>query len=158
VAPKSAGVLVYRIRDGNLEVLLAHPGGPFWSKKDAGAWGIPKGEIGEVEDPLAAAKRELREETGLEFEGEFIALTPVRQKAGKVVYAWAVEGDCDPAAIRSNVFELEWPPRSGKMREFPEIDRAEWFALPEARIRILEGQRPLLDELERVVPMGPDPI
>ncbi|HEX4764233.1 MAG TPA: NUDIX domain-containing protein [Usitatibacter sp.] len=158
MAPKSAGVLVYRIRDGNLEVLLAHPGGPFWSKKDAGAWGIPKGEIGEVEDPLAAAKRELREETGLEFEGEFIALTPVRQKAGKVVYAWAVEGDCDPAAIRSNVFELEWPPRSGKMREFPEIDRAEWFALPEARIRILEGQRPLLDELERVVPMGPDPI
>lgn len=158
MAPKSAGVLVYRIRDGILEVLLAHPGGPFWSKKDAGAWGIPKGEIGETEDPLAAAKRELLEETGLEFAGEFIALTPVRQKAGKVVHAWAVEGDCDPGAIRSNQFELEWPPRSGKMREFPEIDRAGWFALPEARIKILERQRPLLDELERVVPIGPAPI
>ena len=158
MAPKSAGVLVYRIRDGNLEVLLAHPGGPFWSKKDAGAWGIPKGEIGEAEDPLAAAKREFLEETGLAIEGEFIALTPVRQKAGKVVHAWAVEGDCDPAAIRSNLFELEWPPRSGKVREFPEIDRAEWFALPEARTRILEGQRPLLDELERVVPIRSAPI
>ena len=158
MATKSAGVLVYRIRDGILEVLLAHPGGPFWSKKDAGAWGIPKGEIGEAEDPLAAAKREFLEETGLAIEGEFIALTPVRQKGGKVVHAWAVEGDCDPAAIRSNLFELEWPPRSGKMREFPEIDRAEWFALPEARTRILEGQRPLLDELERVVPIRSAPI
>ena len=158
MAAKSAGVLVYRIREGNLEVLLAHPGGPFWVRKDAGAWGIPKGEIGETEDPLVAAKRELAEETGLAFEGQFIALTPVRQKAGKVVHAWAVEGDCDPAAIRSNTFELEWPPRSGKMREYPEIDRAGWFALREARIRILPGQMPLLDELERVVPGGPAPI
>ena len=158
MAAKSAGVLVYRIREASLEVLLAHPGGPFWSKKDAGAWGIPKGAIGDTEDPLAAAKRELAEETGLAFEGDFIALTPVRQKGGKVVLAWAVAGDCDPAAIRSNTFELEWPPRSGKMREFPEIDRAGWFTLAEARNKILEGQKPLLDELERVVPRGSAPI
>jgi len=140
------------MRGGALEVLLAHPGGPFWAKKDAGAWGIPKGEIGELEDPLVAARRELLEETGLAVEGRFIPLTPIRQKGGKTVHAWAIEGDCDPAAIRSNVFTMEWPPKSGKTREFPEIDRAGWFSLAEARVKILESQMPLLDELERVVP------
>ena len=155
---KSAGILLYRFRHGALEVLLAHPGGPFWAKKDDGAWTLPKGEIGDAEEPLAAARRELLEETGLDLDGDFIALTPVRQKGGKWVHAWALEGDCDPAAIRSNVFSMEWPPRSGKEREFPEIDRAAWFAIPEARVKILAGQAPLLDELERVVPRRADPI
>ena len=155
---KSAGILLYRFRDGALEVLLAHPGGPFWAKKDDGAWTLPKGEIGDAEEPLAAARRELLEETGLDLDGDFIALTPVRQKGGKWVHAWALEGDCDPAAIRSNVFSLEWPPRSGKQRDFPEIDRAAWFAIPEARVKILAGQAPLLDELERVVPRDSGPI
>jgi predicted NUDIX family NTP pyrophosphohydrolase len=149
---------MYRIREASLEVLLVHPGGPFWAKKDAGAWSIPKGGIGELEDPLVAARRELLEETGLTVDGEFIPLTPVRQKGGKVVQAWAVESDCDPEAIASNVFSMEWPRRSGKMREFPEVDRAAWFALPEAKTRILEGQKPLLEELERVVPGWPAPI
>lgn len=151
MAAKSAGILVYRIREGNLEVLLVHPGGPFWAKKDAGAWTIPKGEIHEQEDPLVAARRELLEETGLAIEGRFIALAPIRQKAGKIVHAWAVEGDCDADAIRSNLFSMEWPPKSGQTREFPEVDRAAWFGLPEARRKILEAQTPLLDELERVV-------
>ena len=151
MAAKSAGILVYRIREGNLEVLLVHPGGPFWAKKDAGAWTIPKGEIHEQEDPLVAARRELLEETGLAIEGRFIALAPIRQKAGKIVQAWAVEGDCDADAIRSNLFSMEWPPKSGQTREFPEVDRAAWFGLPEARRKVLEAQTPLLDELERVV-------
>jgi predicted NUDIX family NTP pyrophosphohydrolase len=145
---KSAGILVYRFREGVLEVLLAHPGGPFWARKDDGAWTIPKGEVGDAEEPLAAARRELLEETGLDLDGDFIALTPVRQKSGKWVHAWALEGDCDPAAIRSNVFSLEWPPKSGKQREFPEIDRAGWFAIPAARTKILPAQIPLLDELK----------
>ena len=149
---------MYRFRDAGLEVFLVHPGGPFWAKKDAGAWSIPKGEIGELEDPLVAARRELSEETGLTIDGSFIALAPVRQKAGKVVHAWAVEGDCDAAAIRSNAFSMEWPPRSGQMREFPEVDRAAWFTLAEAKAKILEGQKPLLEELERVVPRRPGPI
>ena len=155
---KSAGILLYRFREGVLQVLLAHPGGPFWAKKDAGAWTIPKGEIGDSEEPLAAARRELREETGLDVDGEFIALAPVRQKSGKWVHAWALEGDCDPAAIRSNTFSVEWPPRSGKQREFPEIDRAAWFTIPEAREKILAAQAGFLDELERVVPTGAAPI
>ena len=155
---KSAGILLYRFREGVLQVLLAHPGGPFWAKKDAGAWTIPKGEIGDSEEPLAAARRELREETGLDVDGEFIALAPVRQKSGKWVHAWALEGDCDPAAIRSNTFSVEWPPRSGKQREFPEIDRAAWFTIPEAREKILAAQAAFLDELERVVPVTRDPI
>ena len=155
---KSAGILLYRFREGVLQVLLAHPGGPFWAKKDAGAWTIPKGEIGDSEEPLAAARRELREETGLDLDGEFIALAPVRQKSGKWVHAWALEGDCDPAAIRSNTFSVEWPPRSGKQREFPEIDRAAWFTIPEAREKILAAQAGFLDELERVVPVTRDPI
>src|SRR5213075_2319178 len=133
---RSAGILLYRHTRAGLEVFLVHPGGPFWAKKDAGAWGIPKGEIGELEDPLVDARRELLEETGLTVEGHFIPLTPIRQKGGKTIHAWAIEGDCDPAAIRSNVFTLEWPPRSGKTREFPEIDRVGWFGLAEARSRI----------------------
>ena len=148
---RSAGLLLYRKRAGALEVFLVHPGGPFWTKKDAGAWTIPKGEIGEEEDPLVAARREMAEETGFSPEGRFIELPPVRQKAGKLVLAWAVEGDCDPAHLRSNLFEMEFPPRSGRMAEFPEIDRGEWFSLGEARGRILEAQMPFLDALPALV-------
>jgi predicted NUDIX family NTP pyrophosphohydrolase len=151
---KSAGILLYRIRAGALEVLLGHPGGPFWTRRDAGAWSIPKGEINEAEDPLVAARRELLEETGVEVDGPFVPLTPVRQKGGKLVHAWAVEADCDADAIRSNLFAMEWPPKSGKLRQFPEMDRAGWFGMAEARVKILGGQAPLLDELERVVPKG----
>jgi predicted NUDIX family NTP pyrophosphohydrolase len=143
----SAGILLYRRRGTTLEVFLVHPGGPFWAKKDRGAWSIPKGELAEGEDPLEAAKRELAEETGLPVGGPFRPLQPVRQAGGKTVLAWAVEGDCDAGTVRSNVFELEWPPRSGKRRTFPEVDRAAWFALAEARERIVAGQAPLLDEL-----------
>jgi predicted NUDIX family NTP pyrophosphohydrolase len=148
---RSAGLLLYRKRAGALEVFLVHPGGPFWTKKDAGAWTIPKGEIGEDEDPLVAARREMAEETGFSPEGRFIELPPVRQKAGKLVLAWAVEGDCDPAHLRSNLFEMEFPPRSGRMAEFPEIDRGDWFSLGEARGRILEAQQPFLDALPALV-------
>jgi predicted NUDIX family NTP pyrophosphohydrolase len=144
--PKSAGVLLYRRPPGGLEVFLVHPGGPFWAKKDLGAWSIPKGEIEDDEDPLAAAKREFTEETGFVVEGEFRPLAPLRQRSGKVIFAWAVEGDCDPAQLRSNTFELEWPPKSGRRREFPEVDRAAWFDLDEARRRILKGQAPFLDD------------
>ena len=146
----SAGLLLYRDAAGRLEVLLVHPGGPFWAKKDAGAWSIPKGEIGEGEDPLAAAKREFEEETGTRPTGEAIALAPRRQAGGKLVQAWAVRGDLDPAALKSTTFTLEWPPRSGRRQEFPEVDRAAWFTLDEARDKILKGQAPFLDDLERV--------
>jgi predicted NUDIX family NTP pyrophosphohydrolase len=148
---QSAGVLMYRVGARGLEVLLVHPGGPFWKNRDAGAWSIPKGEHDEAEEPLDAAKRELAEETGLRLEGAFVALDPVRQKSGKLVRAWAVEGDCDPRAIRSNTFSMEWPPRSGRTAEFPEVDRAEWFAVDEARRRILPAQAPLLDQLESLL-------
>jgi predicted NUDIX family NTP pyrophosphohydrolase len=151
-AKRSAGILLYRMRAGVLEVLLAHPGGPFWAKKDAGAWTIPKGEIGEDEEAQCAARREFAEETGLEVPGDLVPLTPIRQRSGKTVLAWAAAGDCDPAAIRSNTFSMEWPPRSGKRQDFAEIDRAAWFPLEEARAKILPAQAPLLDELERVVP------
>ena len=146
----SAGLLLYRDAAGRLEVLLVHPGGPFWAKKDAGAWSIPKGEIGEGEDPLAAAKREFEEETGTRPTGEAIALTPRRQAGGKLVHAWAVRGDLDPAALKSTTFTLEWPPRSGRRQEFPEVDRAAWFTLDEARDKILKSQAPFLDDLERI--------
>jgi predicted NUDIX family NTP pyrophosphohydrolase len=145
----SAGLLLYRGSPQGLEVLLVHPGGPFWKKKDAGAWSIPKGEYGEDEDPLAAARREFEEETGAAVEGEFLPLTPIRQKGGKQVLAWAVRADFDPSVLRSNLFSMEWPPRSGRQQEFPEVDRAEWFPLDAAREKILESQKPLLDELER---------
>ncbi len=145
---QSAGILLYRRRAGGREVLLVHPGGPFWQKKDLGAWSIPKGEFAPGEDPLAAAQRELHEETGLELLGPFTPLSPVRQPGGKMVHAWAVEGDFDPSLLRSNTFTLEWPPRSGRHQEFPEVDRAAWFDLEEARRRINRGQASLLDQLE----------
>ena len=145
----SAGILLYRRgdRDGGLKVFLVHPGGPFWAKKDLGAWSIPKGELGEGEAPLDTAVREFTEETGFPVAGEFRALQPVRQAGGKTVFAWAVEGDCDPAALRSNLFSMEWPPKSGRRQEFPEVDRAAWFSIEEARRRIVAGQAPLLEEL-----------
>lgn len=147
--PISAGILLYRIRGGALEVFLVHPGGPYWRNKDLGAWSIPKGLLEQGDNPLAAAKREFREETGSSVDGEFVTLAPLRQSSGKMVHAFAVEGDIDAAAIVSNLFPMEWPPRSGRMQEFPEVDRGDWFTLREARDRILSGQRAFLDELER---------
>jgi predicted NUDIX family NTP pyrophosphohydrolase len=147
----SAGLLLYRVRRGAPEVFLVHPGGPFWAKKDAGAWSIPKGEASPGEDLLAAAQREFREETGLDIGGHFRALVPIRQSSGKLVHAWAVEGDCDADTIRSNTFEMEWPPRSGQRQEVPEVDRAAWLDLPTARVKILKGQLGLLDQLERLL-------
>lgn len=148
MAKSSAGLLLYRVREGAVEVFLVHPGGPFWAKKDLGVWSIPKGEIAEGEDPLEAARREFEEETGFRPEGVFCKLAPVRQRSGKTVYAWAVEGDCDPAAIRSDSFEMEWPPRSGRRQKYPEVDRAGWFDMGSANEKILEGQRPLLAQLQ----------
>ena len=147
MSKKSAGLLMYRGDAGGLEVLLAHPGGPFWAKKDEGVWSIPKGEFSDNEDPLAAAGREFEEETGMAPRGDFIPLTPLRQQSGKVVFAWAVQGDFNPASLTSNVFSLEWPPGSGRMREFPEVDRAEWLTLEAAMRKILPGQAPFLREL-----------
>ena len=149
MAKKSAGLLLYRKVDDSLEVFLVHPGGPFWAKKDDGAWSIPKGEFAEGEDALEAAKREFQEETGSEVKGTFEALEAVKQAGGKIVYAWATEGDIDSSAIRSNSFSMEWPPGSKKIREFPEVDRGEWFALAMARKKILASQSPFLDELLR---------
>lgn len=148
---RSAGLLVYRRRPGACEVLLVHPGGPFWQSKDLGAWSIPKGEFVPDEDPLAAAQREFAEETGIEMSGAFLPLAPITQPGGKTIDAWAVEGNCDPATIRSNTFAIEWPPHSGRMQEFPEIDRAGWFAIEEARGRITKGQRGFLDQLRRLL-------
>jgi predicted NUDIX family NTP pyrophosphohydrolase len=153
---QSAGVVLFRRRAGALEVLLVHPGGPFWARKDAGAWSLPKGEFDAGEAPADAARREFREETGIELAGALLALTPVAQSRGKTVHPFAVEGDVDPAAVRSNTFTLEWPPRSGRTQAFPEVDRAAWFALDEARRRIVAGQRPILDELEARVSPNPD--
>jgi len=147
---KSAGLLLYRVRDGEPEVLLGHMGGPFWARKDERAWSIPKGEYGDDEDALAAARREFAEETGsAPPEGEAVALGEVRQSGGKRVVAWALAGDLDPATVRSNTFVMEWPPRSGRQQEFPEIDRAEWFGLGSARSKVVKGQVPLLDALEQ---------
>jgi predicted NUDIX family NTP pyrophosphohydrolase len=148
---QSAGILLYRRAADALEVLLVHPGGPFWAERDEGAWSIPKGEAAPGEDLLARARREFAEETGAELAGEARALAPVRQAGGKLVHAWAVEGELDAAAIRSNSFTLQWPPRSGRMREFPEVDRAQWFDLATARAKLNLGQRPLLDALERLL-------
>jgi len=146
---QSAGLLAYRRRPNGLEVFLVHPGGPFWEKKDEGAWSIPKGELEAGEEPLDAARREFEEETAVRITGDVMALEPVTQSSGKRVFAWAVEADLDADAIRSNAFSMEWPPRSGRQQEFPEVDRGGWFSLPEARIKILASQRPLVDELER---------
>jgi predicted NUDIX family NTP pyrophosphohydrolase len=149
----SAGVLLYRFAPDGLQVLLVHPGGPFFAKKDLGAWSIPKGEVSEGEELLAAARRELAEETGFAAEGEAVALGSVRQAGGKVVHAFAVRGDADPDRLRCNHFELEWPPRSGRKQSFPEVDRAAWFGLDEARRRILDAQAAFLDTLAaRVTP------
>jgi predicted NUDIX family NTP pyrophosphohydrolase len=146
----SAGLVIFRRRGRAREVLLVHPGGLFWAKKDLGAWTIPKGEVAEGEDELTTARREFEEETGFRAEGPFHALGSVKQKAGKVVHAWAFEGDCDPAALRSNTFRVQWPPGSGQWRTFPEVDRAEWFDLAEARRRINPAQAALLDALEKL--------
>ncbi len=147
---RSAGILLYRRRHAAIEVLLVHPGGPFWAKKDDGAWSIPKGEYQSGEDPLAAARREFQEETGAGApEAEAIALGSFRQPSGKIVDAWAIEGDFDPAALRSNTFTLEWPPRSGRIREVPEVDRAAWLAPEQAARKLLKGQRPILEALLR---------
>jgi predicted NUDIX family NTP pyrophosphohydrolase len=148
---QSAGVLVYRIRDGAPEVLLVHPGGPLWKNKDVGAWGIPKGLFEPPEAPLDAARREFLEETGIPIDGAFVALTPRRLKSGKVLHPFAVEADLDAAAICSNAFSMEWPPRSGRQQSFPEVDRGAWFSLADARVRIHEGQRPMLAELESLL-------
>ena len=148
MARKSAGILLYRIKKPHLEVFLVHPGGPFWAKKEEGAWSIPKGEFEDNEDALNAAKREFEEETGIAISGEFIPLQPVKQKSGKLVYAWAIEGDIDPATIKSNEFEMEWPPKSGKKKNFPEIDKAGWFDLNEAEQKIISGQSALIKELK----------
>ena len=145
----SAGLLPFRRVQGQVEVFLVHPGGPFWAKKDGGAWSLPKGEYTQSEDALDAAKREFTEETGFTAEGPFIPLGEVKQPGGKRVTVWAVEHNFDPSAIRSNSFPMEWPPKSGKLREFPEVDRADWFSLPQAKIKILKGQVPLLERLSK---------
>lgn len=150
----SAGLLMYRLRNGGLEVFLVHPGGPYWAKKDDGAWSLPKGEPGPGEELLEAARREFAEETGFSPPGEFIPLKPVRQSGGKIVHAWAVRGDFDPLGLRSNTFAIEWPPHSGMLETFPEADRAEWFPIEIARVKILKGQAGLLDELEAILAQG----
>ncbi len=148
---KSAGLLMYRRRHGVLEVFLVHPGGPFWQKKDVGSWSIPKGEYTTEEDPLEVAKREFQEETGSKASGEFVPLTSRKQPSGKIITAWAFEGDCDASTIKSNTFSMEWPPRSGKREEFPEVDRASWFSIPDAKKKIIEGQSGFVDELVRIL-------
>lgn len=150
----SAGLLMYRKNEDTLQVLLVHPGGPFFRNKDAGAWSIPKGEPKSGEDLLECARREFAEEIGLTPPGSFVKLTPVKQKGGKVVHACAVEGECDSTTIASNTFMMEWPPRSGRQMEFPKIDRAEFFDLATARQKINVGQVPLIDELERILGRG----
>lgn len=149
MAKRSAGLLIYRRSDGVLKVLLVHPGGPFWAKKDESAWSIPKGLVGEDEDELAAAQRETEEELGIKVDGTFARLGDYKQPGGKVVTAWSVEtrNDIDVGAIKSNMFTMEWPPRSGSLKEFPEVDRAGWFTLAEAEMKILKGQRPMLADL-----------
>ena len=144
----SAGILLYRIRDGAVEVFLVHPGGPYWARKDDGAWSIPKGEATEGVDLLKTAYTEFHEETGSPLHGRPMPLEPIKQAGGKVVHAWAVQGDIDAASIRSNTFALEWPPRSGKTQEFPEVDRGGWFDLPTARRKLLAAQRGFIDQLQ----------
>lgn len=148
---RSAGILMYRRGAQGLEVLLVHPGGPFWAKKDLGAWSIPKGEYSEPDDPLATAVREFAEETGKHLRGEFRPLGEITQPGRKIVTAFALEGDFDAATLKSNTFELEWPPKSGRKANFPEVDRAEWFSLDMAREKILSGQRELIIRLQEMV-------
>ena len=151
MSEQSAGILLYRFHGQELQVFLVHPGGPFWVRRDEGAWTIPKGLIEEGEELLAAARREFREETGLEVTGECLALGRLRQPSGKLVHAWAREQDIDPAKLKSNHFTLEWPKCSGVTREYPEVDRGEWFTIEEARRKILKGQAGFLDRLEAML-------
>jgi predicted NUDIX family NTP pyrophosphohydrolase len=144
---QSAGLVMYRRRNSALEVFLVHPGGPFWAQKDLGAWSIPKGAYLDGEEPLAAAQREFQEETGFAAQGEFWELGSLKQASGKIVSAWAFEGDCDPAKLKSDSFTMEWPPRSGRQIEVPEVDRGAWYAIEEAKVRLLAGQREFLDRL-----------
>jgi predicted NUDIX family NTP pyrophosphohydrolase len=152
MAKRSAAILLFRRGGGGLEVFLVHPGGPFWAKKDLGAWSLPKGEYDTSENPLSAARREFEEETGVRLEsGTFLPLGELKQPGGKVVTAWALEGDTDPALVKSNLFEMEWPPKSGKMQAFPEVDRAGWFSVPAAQEKILKGQAGFLTRLSTVL-------
>ena len=155
---QSAGILLYRFRNEIPELLLVHPGGPFWAKKDTGVWSIPKGEIEENEDPFAAAKRETSEETGINQAtldaSSFIELSPVKIKSGKIIFIWAVEGDFDTNEIKSNSFEMEWPPKSGQKKHFPEADKAGWFSIEEAKIKVNEGQVAILEELAGKIKPG----
>ena len=149
---------MYRVREGQLEVLLAHPGGPFFKNKDAGAWSIPKGEADPDEDLLATAQREFQEETGITPSGPFVSLTPVKQKGGKSVHVWGFAGDCDPSTIVSNTFEMEWPPKSGRQVAFPEIDRAEFFDLVTASVKINLAQLALVEELRELIEKHPSSL
>ena len=151
MAKISAGLIMYRMRDKNLEVLLVHPGGPIWAKRDEGAWSIPKGGIAPDENPLSAAKREFQEETGFHPEGEFMALGSITQKAGKIVHAWAFLGDCDTKSVKSKIFKMEWPPKSGTEMEFPETDKAEFFGAEDAKKKINPAQIELLTRLEEKI-------
>ena len=151
---QSAGLLVYRERAGELEFFLVHPGGPLWQNKDAGVWSIPKGEFAADEEALDAARREFCEETGMAIEGEFVPLGSVKQRGGKIVYAWAVRGDFDATEIRSNTFELEWPPHSGRFVAFPEVDRGEWCSLSEAKEKIKPAQFDFVEQVARLVGRG----
>lgn len=147
----SAGILLYRFKEEDLEVLLVHPGGPFWEKKDIGAWSIPKGEIQDKEDLLDAAIRETEEEIGIEVSGNLTPLTPLKENNNKIIYAWAGQQDLDNSKIKSNTFELEWPPKSGIKNKFPEIDKANWFKLDDAKLKISKGQLPFITKLEHLV-------
>jgi predicted NUDIX family NTP pyrophosphohydrolase len=148
---KSAGILLYRFRGKIPEMMIVHPGGPYWVKKDEGAWSIPKGEFGDDETPLEAATREFREETGQEVNGSFIPLTPVKQGSGKIIHAFALEHDLDTSIIKSNSFTMEWPPKSGKQKDFPEIDRGEWCTADLCRRKIIKGQLPFIEELLKIL-------
>lgn len=150
MSKQSAGILLFRFTNTTPEVLLVHPGGPFWTKKDIGAWSVPKGEF-ETEEPLEAAKREFKEELGVPVTGVFIELLPIKQKSGKTIYVWALQENIDPTQINSNVFELEWPPKSGTVKHFPEIDKAAWFSLSEAKEKISPGQVGFIDQLEKYI-------
>jgi predicted NUDIX family NTP pyrophosphohydrolase len=148
MAKLSAGLLLFRRIDRQLEVFLVHPGGPFWARKDDGAWSLPKGEYGQEEDALLAARREFHEETGISVDGEFLPLGEIKQPGGKLVTAWAMEGEIDSNAVKSNLFSMEWPPKSGKTQQFPEVDRAAWFPASIARVKLLKAQVAFIDRLE----------
>ena len=148
---KSAGILLYRRTKSKLEIMLVHPGGPFWKNKDEGSWSIPKGEFADDENALDAAKREFEEETGFSCNGDFLELKSVKQKSGKMVFAWALEKDVDTSKVKSNEFEMEWPPKSGKQQRFPEIDRAQWFSADEAKQKINASQSTFINELISII-------